>query len=135
MIRRNSPAPEASLLLRPRGAASLWRWRRLEEEERVEERGSGKLDDDDVIIRAPAPLAHLFDCSASLLDATREPELIAGRRTEATGGRLEAGRDARVGGEATPAAAVIELRIVDSLCTFSLFLYKPLLLLSPPSRQ
>ena len=105
-----SPAPlEESLLLSPRGgAASLWRCRRLREEERVERRVKGKeLGDAPVVIgAAPAELVHLFAC---LPAETGEPELIAGREAEATTGFLEAARGAA---EGAPAAAVaIEQRI------------------------
>ena len=106
----HSPALEASLLLRPRGAASLWRWRRpSEEEERVEGRVDGKLGDARVVIGAPALAQHLFDRGDCLIAATSEPELVAGREAEATG-CLEAERG--VAGAEAPAAAVIELRIV-----------------------
>ena len=127
-----------SLLLRPRGAASLWRWRRLsegEEFERVERRLDAKLDDD-APIGAAAALAHLFGRGTCLLAAPSKPELIAGREAEATG-CLEAQRGAAEA-EAPAAAAVIEqrhhrwLKKKEVSLPFCSFL-QALLRLSPPS--
>lgn len=124
-------------MLSPRGgAASLWRLRRLrEEEERVERRELNAAPVVVVVVigAAPAPVAelvHLF-----LPAETSEPDLIiAGREAEAeaTTGRLEAARGAAQG---APAAEVaIEQRIFVGVVrsTFSLFFYRTGSSLSPP---
>lgn len=142
----NSPAdPESLLLLRPRGAASLWRWRGSgdgdegeEEEERVERVG-GKLDHALVVIifiGAAATFAHRLDC---LLETAHDPEgTTAGREAEVTAGCEEERGAAEAETAEEEAAAVIERifpLVEDELLLFNYFFLCRACFFSPPTRQ
>lgn len=121
--RATVPPPDASLLLSPRGAGSLWRCKlrlRLSEEEDDEEE---RVDAAPIIVVVVLAVLLLLACDSCLLLAAEDrPKATTERQAQATGTCLEAERGAAEGAKEAPAAAVIERCIV---CLFWLLVVFP----------